>query len=51
MADVTGATVSRPFDFAQSYRKKGSYWELKDARNPLCCTVSFNRWITTVWWP
>ena len=26
--------VSKPFQFAETYRRRGSYWELKDPRNP-----------------
>ena len=38
--DVTGnlagdAVVSKPFRFTETYREKGSCWELKDPRNPL----------------
>ncbi len=40
IADATqglgqGAMVSKPFRFTENYVGKGSYWELKDARNPL----------------
>ncbi len=30
-----GALVSKPFQFAETYREKVSYWELKDAPNQL----------------
>ncbi len=40
IVDVTGGlgqgdSVSKPFQFGETYREKGSYWELKDARNLL----------------
>ena len=35
IVDAAGPFVSKPFQFAETYEEKGTYWQVKDARNPL----------------